>query len=68
MEIQVIHESTGGNMKNQAVLSFIYEDVPGESVTEINNWDLLNLPSPGVARPYTFIKDPLNVLRLMNHN
>lgn len=68
MEIQVIHESTGGIMKNLAVLSFIYENTPGETVAEINNWNLLNLPTPGVGRPYSFVDKPLNVLKLMNRN
>lgn len=48
MEIQVIHESQSGNMRNLAILSFVYEDTPGSEVTEINNWDLLNIPNPEV--------------------
>ena len=35
-------------MKNAAILSFIIEDSPGENISELNNWDLLNLPNPGV--------------------
>ena len=35
-------------MKNSAILAFIVEDVPGANVLELNNWDLLNVPNPGV--------------------
>lgn len=55
-------------MKNLAVLSFIYENTPGETVAEINNWNLLNLPTPGVGRPYSFVDKPLNVLKLMSRD
>lgn len=50
MEIQVIHESaSGASMKNGAILAFIVEDTPGANVAEMMNWDLLNVPNPGVS-------------------
>ena len=35
-------------MKNQAVLSFIFENYPGKTNPSINEWNLLNLPNPGI--------------------
>jgi len=35
-------------MKNQAILSIIYENIPGANILELKNWDLLNLPNPVV--------------------
>ena len=49
MEIQEVHESVEGGMKKQAILSIIYESSPGDSVGEINNWNLLNLPNIAVS-------------------
>jgi hypothetical protein len=41
-------------MKNGAILAFIVEDIPGANVAELMNWDLLNVPNPGVMISYTF--------------
>jgi len=41
-------------MKNGAVFSFIVEDVPGANVAELLNWDLLNVPNPGVSFASSF--------------
>jgi hypothetical protein len=41
-------------MKNGAVLSFIVEDIPGANVAELMNWDLLNVPNPGVKKVDSF--------------
>ena len=48
MEIQVIHEATKGVMKNQAILSFLFEVVPGGINKEIGNWNVINMPNPEV--------------------
>jgi hypothetical protein len=48
-------------MKNQAILSFIVEDSPGDLVQEINNWNLLNLPNPQVDKVNDFFGKPLNI-------
>jgi hypothetical protein len=56
-------------MKMMAILSFIYEDTPGSINTELSNWDLLNLPNPGIPRVNDFFEKDLNVLNLMmTHN
>ena len=52
-------------MKNSAILAFIVEDVPGANVLELNNWDLLNVPNPGVPFSETFFSKPLNVWKFM---
>jgi hypothetical protein len=54
MEIQVVHESVEGDMKKQAILSIIYESSPGDSVDEISNWNLLNLPNIEVSKVENF--------------
>lgn len=41
-------------MRNGAILSFIIEDTPGYSVSELENWDLLNIPNPGVPNVSQF--------------
>jgi hypothetical protein len=41
-------------MRNGAVLSFIVEDIPGANVAELMNWDLLNVPNPGVKTVTAF--------------
>jgi hypothetical protein len=48
-------------MKNQAILSFLIENSPGDIVTEINNWNLLNLPNPEVRNVDDFFGKPLNI-------
>ena len=52
-------------MKNGAVFSFIVEDTPGANVAELLNWDLLNVPNPGVPFASTFFNKPLNVWKFM---
>ena len=52
-------------MKNSAILAFIVEDVPGYNIAELNNWDLLNVPNPGVPFSNTFFSKPLNVWKFM---
>lgn len=41
-------------MKNLAVLSFIVEDVPGGRNRFIDEFDVLNLPNPGVPHVNNF--------------
>ena len=41
-------------MKNGATLAFIVEDIPGANVAELMNWDLLNVPNPGVSAVNNF--------------
>lgn len=54
MEIQIIHESIEGNFKNQAVVSFLFESTPGKSNEAISEWNLINLPNPGVPQVEEF--------------
>ena len=41
-----MHKTTQGEFANQAVLSFIYAKVPGETRRAFNNFNLNNLPDP----------------------
>jgi hypothetical protein len=68
MEIQIVHESVEGGMKKQAILSIIYESSPGESVAEISNWNLLNLPNIEVSRVENFFESSINVNKLFIKN
>jgi len=54
-------------MKNRAILSMIYENTPGVIATEIGNWNLLNLPNPGVPHVNSFFDAPFSVNKLMTH-
>ena len=54
MEIQVIHESTSGNMKNIAILSVIFEDTPGMTNNFISDFDLTSIPNPGIKHVKSF--------------
>ena len=65
LEIQVIHESVEGNMKNMAILSIIFESQPGKNSLELTNWNLLNLPNPGIPAVVDFFEGPLNVMKFL---
>jgi carbonic anhydrase len=65
LEIQIIHESVEGNMKNMAILSIIFESQPGKNSLELTNWNLLNLPNPGIPSVVDFFEGPLNVMKFI---
>jgi carbonic anhydrase len=46
VEVQIIHESMAGTFRNQAVLSILFEEIPGAKNTAIQEWNLVNLPNP----------------------
>jgi len=50
-----------------AILSIIYENIPGAVVNEIGNWDLLNLPNPGMPIVHNFFDKPFGVLKLISN-
>lgn len=50
MEIQVIHESVKGTMKNQAILAFLFEVLPGAVNKFIGQWNVINMPNPEVKK------------------
>ena len=54
-------------MKNRAILSMIYENTPGVIATEIGNWNLLNLPNPGMPIVHNFFDKPFGVLKLISN-
>lgn len=65
MELQVIHESTSGNMKNIAILSVVFEDSPGVNNNFINDFDLINMPNPGIPQVSQFFQKPFNIWKLL---
>jgi hypothetical protein len=61
MEIQVIHKATEGNMKNQAILSFLYKRTPGAIKPVFDCFDILNLPNPVYNKIPNSIVQDINV-------
>jgi carbonic anhydrase len=61
----VIHEAVSGNFKNQAVLSFLFEDVPGKINEAVNEWNIINLPNPKVPEVNEFFSDNFHVLKFI---
>jgi hypothetical protein len=58
MEVQVIHRAIEGNMKNQAILSFLYKRTPGAIKPVFDCFDILNLPNPVYNKiPNTIVQD-----------
>jgi len=53
MEIQVHHEAIEGTIKNQAVLSFLFEETPGKTNFAIDEWNVINMPN----QKNTIVKD-----------
>jgi len=43
-----VHVSVEGNFRNQAVVSFLFEQTPGKTNNAISEWNLINLPNPGI--------------------
>ena len=41
-------------MRNLAILSFIFESSPGSNNLAIGNWNLLNIPNPGIPESTDF--------------
>lgn len=45
MEVQILHKTIDGDFKFQAVVSFLYERVPGDVKPIFKAFDLINLPN-----------------------
>jgi len=52
-----LHETTQGDFSQSAILSFIFEKVPGETRRAFNNFNLNNLPDPKNNDPLKDDKD-----------
>lgn len=52
-------------MRNIAILSFIFEDTPGHNSQEIMNWNLLNLPNPGIPQVDDFFNGNINIWKFI---
>jgi hypothetical protein len=61
MEVQVIHKAIEGNMKNQAILSFLYKRTPGAIKPVFDCFDILNLPNPVYNKIPNSIVQDINV-------
>ena len=46
MEIQVIHQSTAGVMRQQAIVSFLFQSEAGAENAALKQWNILNVPNP----------------------
>lgn len=62
MEVQVIHRAIEGNMKNQAILSFLYRRTPGAIKPVFDCLDILNLPNPIYNEIPNTITQDINVI------
>ncbi len=52
----MIYESVSGNMKNQAVLSILFEVEAGAKNAEMDNWDFLSIPSSDIRKKPIFFR------------
>lgn len=68
MEIQVVHVSIEGNFRNQAILSFLFKDEPGQVNVALSEWNLINLPNPKDRKVNDFFGKPLNVWKFLYDN
>jgi carbonic anhydrase len=61
MEVQVIHESVSGVMRQQAILSVLFATDPGAQNAAIDEWNILNVPNPKNPRVNEFFQKDFNV-------
>jgi len=62
MEVQVLHRTSAGDFKQQAVLSFVYKRIPGEMRTVFNRIKYMDLPNPANNIAADIMLEDLHVL------
>ncbi len=65
LEVQVIHQSTSGQMRQQAVLSFLFQAEAGAENPALKQWNILNVPNPAQPQVHEFFADDFSVWKFL---
>lgn len=65
MEIQLICVSVQGNMRQQAMLAFLVEGIPGKTNNLLSNFNVMRVPSMDLREVDDFIMSDFNFITIM---